>query len=58
MLNVALAVLASGPDQAAQSRDPVTGRPFAYRQTPGGFALQSAFEFKGKPIEMSFDLPK
>ena len=58
LLNVGLAVLESGADQAGRSRDPVTGRPFVYLATPGGFELQSAFESKGKPLTMSFDLPK
>ena len=58
MLNVGLAVLESGPDQASRSRDPVTGRSFVYLPKPGGFELQSAFQSKGKPLTMSFDLPK
>ena len=58
MLRVGLAVLESGPDQAGRSRDPVTGRPFVYLAKPGGFELQSAFQSKGKPVTMRFDLPK
>lgn len=58
MLNVGLAVLESGADQAGRSRDPVTGRPFVYLPKPGGFELQSAFQSKGKPLTMRFDFPK
>ena len=58
MLSVGLAVLESGPEQAGRSRDPVTGRAFVYLAKPGGFELQSAFQSKGKPLTMSFDLPK
>lgn len=58
MLNVGLAVLESGPDQASRSRDPVTGRSFVYLPKPGGFELQSTFQYKGKPVTMGFDLPK
>lgn len=58
LLSVGLAVLEIGPDAASRSRDPVTGRPFAYVPRPGGFELQSAFQSKGKPITMSFDVPR
>lgn len=57
MMNAGLAVLQSGPDQLNQSRDPVTGRPFAYAPTPDGFELRSAFQVKGKPVTMTFTLP-
>ena len=58
MLSVGLAVFASGPAETNRSRDPVTGRPFDYVQTPAGFELRSTFQSKGKPVAMSFAQPK
>ena len=58
MLSVGMAVLESGPDVASRSRDPVTGRPFIYVANAGGFELRSAFQARGMPMTMSFDLPK
>lgn len=58
MMRVGLAVFESGPEVVGQSRDPVTGRSFTYVPKADGFELQSAVHRDGKPITMSFDLPK
>ena len=58
MMNAGITVLQSGPEQLSQSRDPVTGRPFAYVPTPDGFELRSTFQVKGKPMTMTFAQPK
>lgn len=58
MMRVGLAVFESGPEVVGQSRDTVTGRSFIYVPKADGFELQSTFQNDGKPITMSFDLPK
>lgn len=49
MLGAALAFTQSAPKQSV-----VGGQPFIYRQTPGGFELESRVRFDGKPVVLSF----
>lgn len=58
MLSAGLALLQSGPEQLAQFRDPVSGAAFAYVAKPDGFELRSTFKANGKPVSMSFTVPK
>lgn len=58
MMSAGFAVLQSGPDQLGESRDPATGKPFAYVPTPGGFELQSAYQYRKKPVTMTFAQPE
>jgi hypothetical protein len=54
MAAAGLAVTQDGPDALQSHPDPTTGQPFAYKQTPDGFALESSFQFAQKPLSLSF----
>lgn len=49
-----LAVTQDGTDALQTHPDPSTGQPFAYKQTPDGFELESSFQVSQKPLSLSF----
>jgi hypothetical protein len=49
-----LAVTQDGTEALQSHPDPTTGQPFAYKQTPDGFELESSFQFIGKSLKLSF----
>jgi len=54
MAAAGLAVMQNGTDALQSHPDPTTGQPFAYRQTPNGFELESTFQVAQKPLSLSF----
>jgi hypothetical protein len=48
------AVMQDGPDALQSHLDPSTDEPFSYKPTPSGYDLESSFQFKGKPLKLSF----
>jgi hypothetical protein len=57
MLAAGLTVMQSGADQIGTYLDPTTGHPFTYVETAAGFELRSTFQYKKKPVTMSFSSP-
>jgi len=49
-----LAVMQNGTDALPSHPDPTTGQPFAYKQTPDGFELESSFQVAEKSLKLSF----
>ena len=49
-----LAVIENGLDALQSHSDPATGQPFTYTQTADGFDLESRFQFREKPLKLSF----
>lgn len=54
LVEAGLAVAATGTPGLAKHLDPSTGQLFTYQEVPGGFELQSSFQFKNQPVKMFF----
>jgi hypothetical protein len=54
MAAAGLTVMQDGTDALQSHLDPSTGKPFTYKQTSDGYELESSFQFKGKPLSLSF----
>jgi hypothetical protein len=58
MVEAGLALEQGGQTQFQAITDPMTGQPFTYTQTAGGFTLTSSFKSSGgKPVRLSFGAP-
>lgn len=59
MLLAAIAVRQKGPETLKQKEfaDPFGRGPFEYKQTEGGFTLQSKLAYEGKPVELVVGTP-
>jgi hypothetical protein len=58
LLGAGLDVLQNGLARLARYRDPATESALLYIPTPSGFELRSTYQVKGKPVALSFSLPK
>jgi hypothetical protein len=54
MAAAGLAVMQDGTDALPSHPDPTTGQPFTYKQTAGGFELESSFQIREKSLKLSF----
>ncbi len=54
MLRTAIAITLHGPEVVEKSRDPFTGKPFAYEKTGHGFTLTSAYLRDDGPLSLTF----
>jgi len=54
LVEAGMSVAASGVGGLDAYPDPSTGQPFTYREFPGGFELESAYEIKGQPLKFFF----
>lgn len=54
LVHTAIAIHLHGPEAVGQSRDPFTGKPFAYEKTHDGFTLTSEFLQNDKPLSLTF----
>ncbi len=54
MVVAGLAVAENGTEALSAHLDPVSGKPFVYTKTDGGFELQSSYQVNDKPMKMQF----